>query len=440
MNIRQQFRQSIRCGTGKAHFILRDNPTIDFSKDIIKAALTNLAFDAQAEGDRAYYVACLINLSNKKAEIVAHILDALATEQEDAWALDQLFELAAIFAKEGNKKARQAIYKRYHKHVISGSAWCGEDAIVELDGIEGLKYIAETRGKALINDPDDWEDGFFVDGFQEENPELKVYDELENAAEDNPYIRKYLDAIAECKRLRSERPRRPKYNYQTVTENIENKKVVPLPLVGVKELTKTDIRRLADDFLKVTDPLKQEKYLRIFARTRYPYDYQPILQIAKGRYSRDNRRVEFACEALQYFQAKDIRQFAIEKLDKINKPADYLYLLVANYKRGDYKLLTKTAAKYKDEDIIHSLVWGYIDIYKANSTQECKQPLELIYEKLTCGLHRYDIVEILYKNGVLSDRILREIEFDSYDEIRDLHKRIKDEPLPPSPSLKVGRT
>ncbi len=428
MNIRQQFRQSIKCGTGKAYLILRDNPGIDFSKDITKAALTNLAYDGQAEGDRADYVASLINLSDKKDKIVDCVLQALESERQNTWALDQLFELAATFAKEGNNKARQAIYHNYFKEVIDGSEWCGQDAIVELDGFEGLKYIVETKGKGLIKDPNDWEDSFFVDDFQKRNPKIKVYEELERASKDNPYIKKYLDTIKKYPWARSIRPQRPKYNYQIIKKNIENKRVVPILPRGIKELTKTDLKKLADDFLKETDPVKQEKYLRVFAWVKYPYDYQPILQIAKGRNSRKNRLVEYACKALQYFQAKDIRQFAIEKLNKTNTPSDYLYLLVVNYKKGDCKLMAKIATKYKDEHIIHALVWVYIDIYKANKTKECKKPLEIIYEKLTCGLHRYDIVEILYKNGVLSDRILSEIEFDSYDETRDLHKKIKTHP------------
>jgi len=425
MKVRQRFRQSIKCGTGAAYLIVRDNPTIDFSKDIGKAALTNYAYDAQAEGDRANYVARLINNSDKKDKLVDNVLKALATERQDTWSLDQLFELAVIFAKQGNKKARQAIYKRYHKRVINGSEWCGQDQIVELDGIEGLKHIAETRGKALTKNPDDWEDSFFVDYYQEENPKVKVYQELTKSAGANPYIKKYLDTIKKNKWSRSERPKRPKYTYKIVKENIESKKVVPVPPAGIKELTKTDIKKLADDFLQETDPDKQEKYLRVFARTKFPVDYQPILQIAKGKNIRNNRLIEYACEALRYFRGKDIRQFAIHKLSKTNKHADFLNLLVANYKKGDHKLLTKIAAKYKNEHVIHSLVWGYIDIYQTNKIKECKKPLEIIYDKLTCGIHRHDIVKILYKSDALSDRILKEIEFDSEEDIRKLYKKIR---------------
>ena len=425
MTIRQQFRQSIRCGTGKAYLILHDNQEIDFSKEITKAALNNLAFDGQAEGDRAHYVAGLINLSNKNNKIINIVLRALATERQNTWALEQLFKLAAIFAKSGNEKARQAIYKRYYKKVITGSEWCGEDTILDIDGVEGLKHIAETRGKSLFKKPGDWEDSFLVDFFQKEHPSINLYEVLKKSTKANPYIKKYLQTIKKHRWSTSKPRQRLKYNYQTVKENIENKKIVPIPPNGVKDLTKADIKKLADDFLKENDPVKREKYLRVFARIKYPYNYQPILMIAKKRISRDSRLVEFACEALRYFEGIEIRSFAIEKLSKTNHPAKYLTLLVANYKKGDWKLLKAIAVKYKDEQIIHSLVWGYIDIYKANRTKECKKPLEIIYEKLTCGLHRLEILEILHSNGSISKKILEEMKYDSYDGTRELYKKIK---------------
>ena len=47
------------------------------------------------------------------------------------------------------------------------------------------------------------------------------------------------------------------------------------------------------------------------------------------------------------------------------------------------------------------------------------------YDKLTCGIHRYKVIEILYINEVLSNRILKEMEFDSYAPIRKFYKKIK---------------
>jgi hypothetical protein len=128
---------------------------------------------------------------------------------------------------------------------------------------------------------------------------------------------------------------------------------------------------------------------------------------------------------LKFFSGSDIREFAIEKLKKVKIPSDYLDLLVSNYKNGDFKLLTEIVARCKNEHDIHSLVYGYINIYEANKTKECKEPLEAIYDKLTCGIHRVDIIKILIENNVLSNRIKNEIKFDSNDEIRKLHDRKK---------------
>ncbi len=424
MNLKKQFRQSLKCGTGEAYLIAKANPDIDFSSDIKKAALTNYAYDPQCEGDRAFYVAGLIELSPRKEQLVETVIEALGKEREDCWALDQLFALAAVFAKQGNLKAKKAIYKRFHKKVIKYSEWLGEQQILEVDGLEGLKYIAAVKGKAFTKNPDDWDDGFLIDCFQEENPDIKAHKELKKAASGNPFIHIYLDNIERVKRLRAKNQKRPPFNYQFVKERIENNIRVPAPPAVARKLTKADMKKLANDFLQVKDPKKIEAYLSVFSQKEYPYDYQILLEIAKGKNNRNSRSIELACESLHFFKAKDIRQFAIEKLIQTNRPEYYLRLLVRNYKASDHRLLCKIAETFKNEHRIHNLVWGYIDIFKANNTKQCKQPLEILYRKLTCGIHRYDILEILRENEVLSRRILKEMEFDSYDDIRELYTKI----------------
>jgi len=60
------------------------------------------------------------------------------------------------------------------------------------------------------------------------------------------------------------------------------------------------------------------------------------------------------------------------------------------------------------------------DIYKANKTRECKEPLEILYTKMNCNICRKRVIEVLIENKVLSDKIKREIKFDSYLETREL--------------------
>lgn len=420
--IKQRFKSSIRRGTGEAHLIMQSNPIVDFSADIIKASLTNYAYDGQSEGSRALYVSELIALSNKQDKIRNAILNGLASEQKDTWALVQLFDLATILAKQGDTEAKEAIYKRFFKKIINGSDWCGDASIIELDGLEGLKYIATTIGESLEKNPEDWQDSSIIHHFQKDNPKIKVQHELEKASKENRFIKIYLDNIKRTEDSR-ENYKRPvvSINYETVKERISNKaRRVPINPVEAKRLTKTDIKKIADDFLKETDRQKLEKYMRIFDLIKYPYEYSPLLELVKGKNEKSDYLVGYAAGALKYFSGSDIRKFAIECLCNTKNPSDYLDLLVSNYKKGDNKLLTTIAKNCKSEDTVHNIVYGYINIYEINKTKECKEPLEEVYEKLTCGIHRRCIIKILLDNKVLSKQIKEEIKYDSDEETRRL--------------------
>lgn len=419
--IKQRFRSAIKRGTGEAHLIMQSNPTIDFSAEIIKASLTHYAFDPQSEGSRTLYLWELIAMSKHQDKIRAAILAGLANEQEDTWALVQLFDLATFYAKQGDKTARQAIYDRFNNNPIEGSDWCGYNSIIELDRFEGLKFIASSFGQTLEQNPDDKHDSHIIDNFQEEYPTIKARQELEKASKENRFIKIYLDNIDQTEKGQEQwlqKNPRPIVNYDTVTERINSGAISPL--FRAKELSATDLKKLADDFLKETGRLRLEKYLRVFNKLKYPYDYKPILELAKSKNKKTDRLVEFACGALKYFTGADIRKFAIEILNQTKAPSDYLDLLVLNFKPADSKLLTEIASNCKNERDTHAIVWGYASIYNSNKTKTCKEPLEIIYDKLTCSIHRKQIVQILKDNKVLSKQIKKEIRYDCDEDTRKL--------------------
>lgn len=420
--IRQKFKNSIKRGTGDAYLILKENPTVNFSNDIIKAALINYSYDNQSEGSRANYIFELIQISNQKEKIKQAILKALSKGKNEAWTLVQLFDLAALFAKQGDKKAKKIIYKRYFKEIIEGFDWIGESAIIDLDGIEGLKYIAETRGKLLKKDPEYFENSLMVDFFQEENPSIKVYEELQKSGERNKYVQIYFNTILKNK-FEMDANNRQKYNYELISEKIKANLFFRLPPSMTKELSKEDIIKLANDFLNEKLRIKQEKYLRLFDSIKFPYNYQILLNMAKRPYSSKDRLVEFAIKALRFFSGIDIRKFALYKIQNSKKPDIYTNLLISNYKTGDSKILNELLEKAKNIHKIHSLASSFVDIYETNKTTECKEPLIMLYNRLTCGIHRNDIVKILIENNVLPDNIKEEIRYDSYEKTRKLYKK-----------------
>ena len=164
--------------------------------------------------------------------------------------------------------------------------------------------------------------------------------------------------------------------------------------------------------------------MRFFTKRRFPFDYHSLLKIAAGKNPVKTRLIEFSAGALKYFSGKDIRQLALDKLKSQKTPHIYLNLLVSNYKKGDYNLLSEILNRSDSHDFIHSIGFGYFDIYQANKTKECLQPLEAIYNKKNCGLCRKRVIQLLVDNNVLSDKIRQEIKFDSNQEVRKLYKPI----------------
>ena len=316
-SIKMTFRSSIRRGTGEAHLILKSNPTIDFSNEIIKASLTNFAYDGQSENSRALYLFELIALSNQQDKIRNAILKGLAKEQNDSWTLTQLFDLAKIFAQLGDTEAREAIYDRFLNHPIDHSEWIGFEEILELGGLEGLKYIADKFGKMLKKNPDDWQDNMIIRHFQDNNPKINAQEELEKASKENRFIKIYIDKVNETEE-NAKNYKREVVHYKDIIEEVLLSK--PYIRLWKRELTDTEISKVANQLLTEKNKSNQEKLLYVFTYFKFPFESEFILQLAKQKPNSKGRIVEFAIDALQYLKSENIRQFALEKLQTAKRP------------------------------------------------------------------------------------------------------------------------
>ncbi|MCZ8215537.1 MAG: hypothetical protein O9262_04815 [Cyclobacteriaceae bacterium] len=127
-----------------------------------------------------------------------------------------------------------------------------------------------------------------------------------------------------------------------------------------------------------------------------------------------------SCQSFGFFSIRLPNFSAIKRIRKAKRPQPLIDILTSNYKKGDFKLLRDIAKKAKGEHAIESLAGSYVDIFKANKTKECKEPLEILYEKMNCGIHRNSLIEILIENKALSSRLKKEIKYDSYLETRQL--------------------
>jgi hypothetical protein len=356
------------------------------------------AYDGQCEGNRAQYIFDIISISKHKDKIRKAVLNGLATEQNDTWNLTHLFAIAKLYAEQGDKEAKIAIYDRFLNHPIDHSDWVGYSEILELDGINGLLFIAEKFGKYIEQNPEDWQDDSIIRYFQDENKDLDVYEELEKKAKTNKFIRIYLENIKRTKASQEKHKTKPT-KYKDIIDEVLNSK----PFISFRRkrnLTDEEINQVAKQLISETDKSNTEKLLNIFDFYKFPYASQLILDLAKQKPTSKNRIVEYAINALKHLKSKDIRTFGMDKIQNSKNPIDYLEILVSNYKNGDFKLLSEIANRTKSEHKIEQLAGIYSDIFKTNKTKECKEPLEVLYNKMNCAIHRNGIVEILIDNKV----------------------------------------
>lgn len=426
-DIRQRFFNALKRGTGETYLLQKEHPGIDFSREITKGALRNFAYDPQCEGSRATYIYGLIRRCprTQRDNIERQVLRRLRTQQGDYYGLAQLCDLAVLFFKGGNPEAQQALNDRFGKNVLEDYECCGLDQLIEMEGLAGLLKVAEFVGEILLADPDDSENSYRADRFQQQNKGIDVYAELEKAGRHNPCIQAYYQSICRHKWSPWKRIRRKKATYASVRESIVNGKSRFIGFgKSVADLSEAEVARLANDFLNETDKHIQARYLMFFMARKFPFDYQPLLKIARGKNPGKTRLVKFALEALQYFRAGELREFALQQMTKRKNPCDYLYLLVGSYQAGDAKRVNEVIQRSAHYDYVHSMVSAVINIYRANPVKECKEPLESIYAAMNCGLHRLYVLEVLQQNHALSAQLLREMQYDSYERIRALYRKL----------------
>lgn len=413
-----QFQNSIRRGTGEAYLIISTYTEIDFSRYIIEASIYNWAYDGQCESSRAPYLYKIIEKSLNQEIIRTAILDTLMSENEFTYNLAQLFDLARIYAQSGDVLARTKMYERF-LYKSNNSDWVGAFEIIALDGIDGLLFVTDRIGAYLAQQENRAESAYLISHFQEHYPQIDIYTELEKTAIKNHNIQVYLDTIKETE-LQNQACREEKKKYDSVIDEIESKTYF---ISKYKKLTATELQEIADIFLSETKLEKKAKYLRVFIWHKYPYDITPLLLLAKGKTNK-YRIKEYALETLKHITSPAVRELYLNKIANTTTPSRYTDLLLSNYEDDDCQTLCNIANKYQSEEIIEQLAISYILIFTKNKTPKCQFPLELLYDKMNCAIHRHDLVKILIDNNVLSEKLKDEIQFDCDEETRKLYLKL----------------
>ena len=413
------FRHAITIGLGRAILWLRGNPWLPHAEAIEHVCAHNTAYDAQCEGNRAPYVYECVRLTDAPDRFASVTARALLAADE-YWDAAHLFHLARLFASDGHAVAREAIYERFERndarHPLAGAG-----DIIELDGTAGLLRVFDRAGRHLIDHPEYKVDDDFTDSASDADRAA-----VRAAAESNPNVRRYLDALEE-RRNRVHSTSGPSFeslSYEELRDRLAA--TDPLRTGGAlrswaRKAPALALIQAAADLLRLSDsdPLLRP-YLWLFASRPFPLDPDRLLELAQSEnwpVARD------ATSVLEKVTHPSIRSAAMERLARGSRDFDALRFLVKNPGAGDQSLIEDILDRPTDEDALETAAHAAADYFEANRGPDPTPSMLKVYERCRCSLARTSAVKILLDRRTIPAPILEECCFDSYDDTRELARK-----------------
>lgn len=175
---RDEFQKALRLGHGRARMHLDAFGLEGLQNIVLEAATTGTTYDPQVDGFAAEWLADFC----QSAQIVPTIIGSSPTGaySNKPWRCALLLQ----FALRKHPGAREALYEACRE--TEHGELCGTDELIELDGVDGLAFVATELGQLLLSDPlrkvsDD--DFWSFDAQHGEGAALRV---LEGLSDTNP--------------------------------------------------------------------------------------------------------------------------------------------------------------------------------------------------------------------------------------------------------------
>lgn len=420
--ILSEFKKYAKKGRGKAFLIFREHKDVDFSKEILDLCLRNYAYDPQCEGERSEYALQFFRELNEEqknalASEIAKILKTYEISDDLDWDCLHFFITAAKIAREGFREVKDTLLERFDK--CDDYEVCNlfpVESILTLLDFEGLVKVAARRGEAFLRDKDKSEDDYVfccLHGVSVEDARKM----LQERAKSNEKLRVFLERIDETTKHREEYQKQHKSTksaFEQVKALAEENKMIPRKLRYA--LSDDENMYFAKKLLEQKSQKKRIGYLRLFdlfGKVSFPDDPRKLLPLfSKRKNSWYNERL---VDVLTPFALPELHKIAENALGSDDYAFFYLDLLKKNYREGDGEKIAKKLAKQPKPHDFHHAGLTVLNIFEANTTADCRLPLELLIEESVCGQCRLDAVELIDKAGVLSAELKAERAFDSYE-------------------------
>jgi hypothetical protein len=418
-----EFRRILGIGLGRAILFLQQHDASPYRDAILQACLHSTAYDPQVEGSRAAYMFDIISLTGEEPFYREQILAALShSEPSDSWDENQLFHFARLFAQGGDAQARQVMYDKFTRNAAAGYT-TGATDVIELDGIDGLLFVADRLGERLLADEDTWEADYLLGVAKEHSGEEQTTLALNQAAATNPRIAAFVQ-VADSQAARDAQRGKKRFDLSELGYD-EIKRVIldreqRAPRYEMirwgQHAANQDLERAAQDLLSEQDTERLIAYLRIFRRRKFPLDHSRLLDLARHE---NDQIARDALAALEQIEHPTVRALGLRMLKASERVGNAVDLFVRNYQEGDYKILEPALDRTLESEQLHGFGFGIVDIFKAHPSSAAVEVLTKLYEYGPCSGCREDYVNCLIKLEALPDWMREECRHDANFDLRE---------------------
>jgi len=420
---KKEFKAAMSRGLGRCVYAVRQEPE-KYRDIVLWGCRGNIAYDAQSEGTRSWYVYTMANCYPDKETFIGAAAEALRKYRpRGGWDLLHLSELLMFFAMDGYESARLTLENKYQE-ILAGmlARKKRRDGVFhELSDLEQLGLVLAVDSKSFLRVAGDFGrlyrdknylyDGDFAWFFADKGSRYRKT--MEAAARKNENIACFV--------------RREQADVDAQEEQRQQRKEsLPDNLAGIrlsrwlaKKADPETVERYARTYREQSEPEARAEALRAFGWCPYPCDPQPVIEDTQ---SGNEKLRKTAWRALENLRHPAVREFAHSNAAKGDRTSENFALLVTNYISQDAALLESLLRELiskKNWDHVHA---AGMDIYRAfrkdSGIPHPKHLLPLLYEYNPCSYCRESALHYMAKHRMLTGEILEECLWDSNYDIR----------------------
>jgi hypothetical protein len=410
---RDAFKRALATGHGRALIHAQNFDVADYREDLLAAATTCLVYDTQIDGYREWWLARLCK--------AAGLIDAIIDLPPEGSAKDRAQRAAILkeFVRMGHRSALPKLYDMCSSDHPSDEI-TGCDELIEVDGEQGLIFVAKRLGAMLIRDPDFWIADWELTFFDERYGEGRGKAVLSEAALGDADIQAYLEKIRSYE-LKEEAGKTARPEAIEPVEQIL--KLIKASTKRMSRLRSWGRRAALKDRAKIVDLLTTEDspLVLINALLCLRSDGLPSFDGALLRlvfHADDDVRFE----ATQVFSRHDeplVRSAGLALLNQGDLRSGTQMLRLSARSADSEAILRAIGANEPGEDH-HGILSNLIQLLEENDAiREPLIPLH-IYEFSPCMLCRERAIEILIKWETCPQWVLDEAAQDASPDIRSL--------------------